>query len=152
MCVIFLDVSKAFDKIWHEELIFKLGKYGITGTLITLLEHYPTDRSQSVLLNGKTSPSQSISSRMPKGSILGPLLLLTYVNDVKYNILNSIKLFADDTALFKEIDNPLNDFLELNNDTETLHSCSKQWLITFNADLIFFKKPTKCTHALPYPE
>jgi hypothetical protein len=52
MCVIFLDVSKAFDKIWHEELIFKLGKYGITGTLISLLEHYLTDRSQSVVLNG----------------------------------------------------------------------------------------------------
>jgi hypothetical protein len=62
---------------------------------------------------------------MPQGSIPEPLLLLAYVNDVKYNILNSIKLFADDTALFKEINNPLNDFLELNNDTETLHSCSR---------------------------
>jgi hypothetical protein len=61
------------------------------------------------------------------------------------NVVNSsIKLFADDTALIKEINNPVNDFGELNNNLETLNSWSKQWLITFNADktkyLIFSKK------------
>ena len=136
-------MSKAFDKVWHEGLIFKLRQFGITGTLISLLENYLTDRSQRVVLNGKTSPSQSISVQ---GSILGPLLFLTYVNDVKHNILSSIKLFADDTALIKEINNPVNDFRELNNDLETLISWSKQWLIAFNADktkyLIFSKKLT----------
>ena len=122
VCAIFRDVSKTFDKVWHEGLISNLRQFVITCTLISLLEHYLTDRSQRVVLNGKISPSQSISARVPQGLILGPLLFLTYVNDVKYNIISSIKLFADDTALIKEIDNPLNDFRELNNDIETLNS------------------------------
>jgi len=62
------------------------------------------------------------------------LLFLIYVNDVKYNILSRIKLFADNNVLIKEIYNPLNDFRELNNDIETLNSWSKQWLITCNAE------------------
>ena len=74
----------------------------------------------------KTSPNQSISAGVPQGSILGPLLFLTYVNDVKYNILSSINLFADDIALFKEINNPINDFRELNKDIYILNSWSKQ--------------------------
>ena len=90
--------------------------------------------------------SQSISAGVPHGSILGSLLFLIYVNDVKYNILSSITLFADDTALIKEINNTINDFRELNNDLETLNSWSKQWLIAFNADktnyLIFSNKKT----------
>ena len=98
------------------------------------MEHYLTDRSQRLVLNGKTSPNQSISAGIPQGSILGFLLFLIYVNDVKYNILSSITLIADDTALIKEIDNPVNDFCELNNDLETLNAWSKQWLITFNAE------------------
>ena len=124
VCTIFRDVSKAFDKIWHEGLISKLRKFVIACTLISLLEHYLTDRSQRVVLNGKTSPSQSISARVPQGLILFSLLFLTYVNDIKYNIISSIKLFADDTALIKEIDSPLKGFRELNNDIETLNSWS----------------------------
>jgi hypothetical protein len=76
--------------------------------------------------------------------------LIIYVNDVKHNILSSIKLFADDTALIKEINNSVNDFRELNNDLETQNSWSKQWFITFNADktkyLILSIKPNKFTH------
>ena len=64
-------MSKAFDKVWHEGFIFKLRQFGITGTLISLLENYLTDRSQRVVLNGKTSPSQSISAGVPQGSIPG---------------------------------------------------------------------------------
>ena len=64
-------MSKAFDKVWHEGLLFKLRQFGITDTLISLLENYLTDRSQRVVLNGKISPSQYISAGVPQGSILG---------------------------------------------------------------------------------
>ena len=125
---------KSFWSGMAQWIDIKLRQFGITGTLISLLEHYLTDRSQRLVLNGKTSPNQSISAGVPQGSILGFLLFLIYVNDVKYNILSSITLIADDTALIKEIDNPVNDFCELNNDLETLNAWSKQWLITFNAE------------------
>jgi hypothetical protein len=68
VCANFLDVSKVFDKVWHEGLIFKLRQFGITGTFISLLENYLTDRSQRVVLNSKTPPSQSISAGVLQGS------------------------------------------------------------------------------------
>jgi hypothetical protein len=136
----------------HEGLLFKGRQFDIAATLISPLENYLTNWSERVVLNGKASPSQPISAGVPQGSILGTLLFLNYVNDVKYNILSSITLFVDDTSLIKKIDNLINDFRKLNNDLETLNSWSKQWLITFNAGktkyLIFWKKPNKCT--LPY--
>jgi hypothetical protein len=141
VCTIFHDVSKACDKIWHGGLLFKLGQFGIADSLISLLEHYLTDQSQGVVLNSKASPSQHISAGVPHGLISVPLLFLNYVNKVKYNFLGSIKLFADDTALIKEIDNLLND---LKNDTETQNPWVKQWLIPVKTEktkyLIFFKK------------
>jgi hypothetical protein len=74
----------------------------------SLSEHYLTNRSQRVLLNGKTS---IYISWVLQGSIFGTLLFLfIYANDVKYNIISIIKLFADDIVLIKEIDNPVNDF------------------------------------------
>ena len=134
----------------------KLRQFGITGTLISLLEHYLTDRSQREVLNGKASPNQSISAAVLQGSILVFLLFLIYVNDVKYNILSCITLIADDTVLIKEIDNPVNDFCELNNDLETLNAWSKQWQITFNAEktnyLIFLLRNLTNVPNLSYPE
>jgi len=99
VCGIFLDVSKAQTIGYNWHFIYTVGTY----------------------INGKTSASQSISSWVPQGSIYDPFLFLTYTKDVKYNILSSIKLFVADTAPFKEIHNPLHDFRELNNDTETLN-------------------------------
>jgi hypothetical protein len=81
-CAIFLDVSKAFDKVWHEGLIFKLRQFGITGTLISLLENYLTDRSQRVVPNDKTSPSQSISAGVSE-IISKRLLLLLQMSSMK---------------------------------------------------------------------
>jgi hypothetical protein len=135
-------------------LIVKLRHFGITGTLTSLSEHYLTNRSQRVLLNGKTS---IYISWVLQGSIFGTLLFLfIYANDVKYNIISIIKLFADDIVLIKEIDNPVNDFRELNNDIEALNSWSKKWLITFNAEktkyLISSRKPKKCTHSSLIPD
>ena len=76
MRVTFLDISKAFDKVWHGGLVFKLKAYGIEGNLLKLLENYVTDRQQKVALNGQTSSWQNVYAGISQGSVLGPLLFL----------------------------------------------------------------------------
>ena len=90
---VFLDISKAFDNVLHDGLIFKLESYGISGPLLALINSYVANRYQRVVLNGKCSKWSPIIAGVPQGSVLGPLLFLVYINDLVD------KLFADDTSL-----------------------------------------------------
>ena len=72
--IVFLDISKAFDKVWHKGLIYKLQKCGIKGPLLQWFKHYLTDRMQCIIINGQTSAWGSIGAGVPQGSVLGPLL------------------------------------------------------------------------------
>ena len=126
MCAIFLDVSKAFDKVWHESLIFKLKQIGIYDNLLLLVINYLDSRSQKVVLNGTSSSLCSSSGGVPQRSILDSLLFLVYINDIKRNIHCNIKLFDDDTSLMEEIINPATSFYKLNQDLDTLNEWSKQ--------------------------
>ena len=94
---VFLDMSKAFDKVWHEGLLFKLR---INGKLINLLKSYLSNWKQRVLINGSESDWGQIESGVPQVSVLGPLLFLIYINDLDIGIKSHIKFFADDTSLF----------------------------------------------------
>ena len=102
----FLDISKAFDKVWHEGLIFKLQNIGISGNLLSLLKSFLNNRFQRVVLNGQCSNWSSVLPGVPQGSILGPLLFLIYLNDLPEGLESSAKLFADDTSLFSTIYDP----------------------------------------------
>ena len=82
----FLDISKAFVKIWHKDLTFKLKSYGVDGSLLKLMENYLTGRQQRVILNGQTSSWRNILAGIPKGSVLGPLLFFIYINDLPNEI------------------------------------------------------------------
>ena len=97
---VFLDISKAFDKVWHEGLLYKLKSMGISGELYQLLENYLSGRLQRVVLNGQTSSWRPVLAGIPQGSILGPLLFLIYINDLPDELKSNAKLFADDTSLF----------------------------------------------------
>ena len=92
---IFLDISKAFDKVWHKGLLFKLSQNGISGNLLDLLSSFLSDRKQRVLLNGQTSEWQNVTAGIPQSSILGPLLFLTYINDLSGDLSSKAKLFAN---------------------------------------------------------
>jgi hypothetical protein len=132
----FLDLSKAFDKTWHEGLLYKLKNLGIAGSLLDLLKNYLSDRYQRVVLNGQESEWMNISAGVPQGSVLGPLLFLVYINDLTENISSNIKLFADDASLFTRINNNVNASHErLMSDLEKITEWAHQWKMKFNPDI-----------------
>ena len=113
---VFLDISKAFDKVWHEGLLFKLRSMGISGELYNLLGNYLSDRFQRVILNGQTSSWRPVIAGVPQGSILGPLLFLVYINDLPNELKSRVKLFADGTSLFTIVKDKSESVNTLNND------------------------------------
>lgn len=134
VCMVFLDISKAFDRVYHEGLIFKLKQLGIEGNLLNWIRSYLTNRTQTVVLNGYKSERKIINAGVPQGSILGPLLFLVYINDIISDISSNIYLFADDTSIFRVIDDINTDFRMLNSDLQKLSNWSSQWRMTFNAN------------------
>ena len=97
---VFLDISKAFDKVWHEGLISKLKSNGIQGKLLNLIISFLSNRQQRVVLNGKSSVWKDVSAGVPQGSLLGPLFFLVYINDLAEGLVSDVRMFADDTSLF----------------------------------------------------
>ena len=89
---VFLDISKAFEKVWHCGLIFKLKSYGAEAELLLQLKKYLYNREQRVVLNGQTSEWKRIYSRVPQRSVLGLLLFLIYINDLPSGITSMCKI------------------------------------------------------------
>ena len=131
---VFLDISKAFDKVWHDGLIFKLKQNGISGSLIKLFANYLHNRKQRVELNGFYSEYSTIESGVPQGSVLGPLLFLIYINDLERNIRSNVKFFADDTMLFSTVNDSVKSANSLNHDLDIIYQWAHQWKMEFNPD------------------
>ena len=105
---IYLDFSKAFDKVPHHLLLKKLDTLGIRGSLLTWFESYLKDRQQRVVIHGVCSDWLPVTSGVPQGSILGPLLFLVYCNDIPTCIEenSTLALFADDSKLYRTLSSP----------------------------------------------
>ena len=131
---IFLDISKAFDKVWHDGLIFKLKQNGVSGSLLLFFQNYLNNRKQSVVLNGSHSSYSKVESGVPQGSVLGPLSFLIYINDLERNIKSNIKFFADDTMLFSIVKDPAISANNLNHDLDIIQQWAYQWKMEFNPD------------------
>ena len=119
---VFLDISKAFDKVWHKGLLYRIKSYRVEGELPSLLEYYLRDRKQRVVLNGQNSVWRKINSGAPQGSVLGLLLFLIYINDLPDGIMSICKIFADDTSLFSKIIDTRNSQNTLNSDLEVIRN------------------------------
>ena len=131
---VYLDMSKAFDKVWHEGLLHKLRQNGLEGNILKFFESYLSNRKQRVVLNGKCSNWAPIHSGVPQGSVLGPLLFLIFINDLECGIKSQIKFFADDTSLYSVVSDPVTSAAELNHDLKIISDWANQWKMSFNPD------------------
>ena len=131
---VFLDISKAFDRVWHDGLVFKLKSYGVAGSFLSLLRHFLSDRFQRVVLNGQNSEWKKIEAGVPQGSILGPLFFLIYINDLPENLECKPKIFADDTSLFSLVIDQQVSCNQLNGDLIKISEWAHQWKMSFNPD------------------
>ena len=120
--VVFCDIRKAFDRVWHRGLLYKLSSASFKGDLLRRLSSYLSNRTQRVVLNGQSSECASVKAGVPQGSIIGPLLFLIYINDIDDQIGTNSRLFADDTSLYITVETPDRAALLLNSDLQTVHA------------------------------
>ena len=113
---VFLHLSKTFNKVWLEELSYKLKNNGINGNALQLIESFLHYKYQRVDLNGQSSSWPSIRAGVPQGSVLGLLFFLTYISDLPEGLTSKVKLFADDTSLFSIVNCVSTSALALNSD------------------------------------
>ena len=130
-----LDFSKAFDVVPHHRLVMKLDYYGIRGPTLAWIRAFLSDRTQRVVVDGETSDSAPVTSGVPQGSVLGPILFLAFINDMPEMIRSKCRLFADDSILYREIRSP-EDTTILQHDLDELHKWEVKWGMSFN--------PSKC--------
>ena len=130
---IYFDFSKAFDTVPHKRLTAKLKAHGLDGKILAWVEAFLTKRDQVVKVNGELSMPQSVTSGIPQGSVLGPLLFVVYINDLPEVVKSNVLLFADDTKIFREVCSQ-NDALLLQEDIDSLTQWSDKWLLRFNID------------------
>ena len=101
-----LDVSKAFDRVWHAGLLHKLRSYGISGQIFGLISSFLSNRRLRVVLDGKSSQEYPVNAGVLQGSILGPALFLLYINDLPVDVICNIAIYTDDTTLYCKCGQP----------------------------------------------
>jgi hypothetical protein len=146
--VIILDFSKAFDTVPHDKLLHKLQHYGVRGPVHQWISSFLTKRTMRVLLEGEISEEAKVESGVPQGTVLGPLLFLCHINDLPKSVKSSVRLFADDCLLYREIKS-FQDHLILQNDLLQLEMWAKKWGMRFNASKCY-ALPTKTTSSYFY--
>lgn len=132
--MVFFDVSKAFDTVPHTPLLETLENLNISGYLLRWIKNYLLNRSQYVAVEGCDSTLLPVVSGVPQGSVLGPLLFVTYINNVTSVVStgSELNLFADDIALFRIIKRAA-DYAQLQTDVDSISSFISRKHLKFNA-------------------
>ena len=124
-------MSKAFDKVWHEYVLFKLKLLGLSGKYYCLRNWFLRSKHQWVVRNGQLSKWSPIKARVTQGWILGPLFFLLFINDLPNGLLSNPKLFADDTSIFSLVKDNLNSLNTFNEDLSKFSQWAYQWKMSF---------------------
>jgi hypothetical protein len=139
LCI--MDFSKAFDMVPHQRLLAKLDHLGIRGSTKNWIEGFLIKRHQKVLIDGQSSSGSPVVSGVPQGTVLGPLLFLTYINDLPNCVASDVRLFADDLILYRKIDSP-NDCNVLQQDINSLCRWESSWQMKFNISKCYIMRMT----------
>ena len=131
--IIYLDFQKAFDKVPHKRLLVKINALGIRGLIERWITAWLSNRRQRVVINGKRSGWSPVTSGVPQGSVLGPLLFLIYINDLDVQVISRLAKFADDTKLGTDAADP-EAVRVLQNDLAIIGEWSEKWQMPFNLD------------------
>ena len=127
-----LDFSKAFDTVPHKRLLGKLSHYGINGPVLCWIGAFLEDRTQNVVVEGKSSPAAPVLSGVPQGTVLGPLLFLIFINDLPSVVRSQVRLFADDCLMYRPV-HSIEDQVALQGDLVSLEGWADTWGMRFNA-------------------
>jgi len=130
---IFLDFAKAFDTVPHQRLLLKLKSFGINENIVSWIAAFLSGRQQRVVVDGAFSTWVDVTSGVPQGSVLGPLLFLIFINDLPRALSCSLKLFADDSAMYSEVERDEGSFsATLQSDLKALDVWCKTWQLKLN--------------------
>ena len=133
--LIIMDFSKAFDKVPHKRLQHKLSYYGIRENNLQWISNFLSNRTQRVVIDGAYSESADVTSGVPQGTVLGPILFLLFINDLPDNLSSPVRLFADDCVLYRTVKSESDEKI-LQNDLNILTQWEQSWQMEFN--------PSKC--------
>ena len=149
--VLYLDMSKAFDRVSHAKLLHRLREFGFGGSILKWFGSYLTNRYQQTTVLGATSRPLPVTSGVPQGSIFGPLLFLLYENHLSNSVTNSrIAIFADDTKIFKTI-NSISDASALQNDLSNFQESSSSINLELNNTKCKVLRVTRRHNKITYP-
>ena len=131
-----MDFAKAFDKVPHRRLLYKLNYYGISGPTCTLhwISAFLTNRTQTLVIDGKSSSTVPVTSGVPQGTVLGPVLFLIDINDLSDYLTHSqLRLFANDSIIYMPIKSQ-HDCNKLQQDLDAAARWESDWLMAFHPD------------------
>lgn len=130
--VLFLDISRAFDRVWHSGLLYKISYHNLPWNYLLLIKSFLQDRTIAVKISDAISENKSITSGVPQGAVLSPILFNIYVNDFPTTTRTTLYMYADDTAVATQCKNRQYNCLRLNNCLRAVAEWSEKWKITIN--------------------